>query len=765
MKTTFKSLLLYKSSTILNIIGLSCAFATFMIISMQIKYDVTYNRQNENFSSIYQLSFTDTLEGKRQIMFNRQLPISFKTDIPEIEHITVLNHIYDVKITLIGNGEQENNTIIEPFISCQEDITKIFTFDFIQGDETAFKDPYNLIVSEEFAKKWYNDKSPIGEKISTGNTVFTIAAIIKTLPKNSTLSANIFRNMGDENINDSSEWNYRAYIKLNDNCSKSSLEEKLINSMYKGNMENVAYIADAIPLSEIRYVDGGYDKNFIYIMIVIALSIVLLAAINFINFATSMVPLKIKGINLRKVVGATDTELRMSVIWEAITLSAISFIIALGAVDIFKNSAFSYLISDVSWENNQVVYYLAFGIMAITGVVSGLYPAFYSTSFQPALVLKSSYAMSASGVKFRKALIGFQFFIALSFISATIFIQLQHNFLINRDGGYVKEGIIHVSHGWGWNKHEMLKNELLQNTQIKDIAFSRDAFGTQMGVMGWGRPYSKGRINISSIPVSHNFLDFFEIKIDSGRNFIQNDELSENGYFIMSRAAMDKFQIPLGEKIAGHRKPTDIIGICENVHITNMKVDLEPYAFYIFGKHPWQPLPHAYIKVSGNSKQIFEHIRNSYTKVDPEVIIDMNYLTTELQGAYSNENTTKQIMQAFSFIAIIIALVGVFGLVSFDTKFRKKEIGLRRINGATVNNILSMFSTAYIKIVLISFILSVPVVYYLVTQWINSFPYKIEIYWWVFILSLAMVLLLTTIISITQTLRIARENPINSIKN
>lgn len=762
MGTIFKALLRYKNSTILNIIGLSCAFATFIIISMQIRYDITYDRHNENYDSIYQLTIKDTTKESLSTMINRQLPIKIKESSPYIEFLTVVNIAGDCRLTILGESEKENNVIIQDIVKCEEYITDIFSFNFIDGDKSALKDKYNLIVSEKFVKRWYGNSSAFGKKILWNNTMMTIAATFETLPKNGTINGDVFCNVSDQSINTPSEWSFIPYIKLKANCSESDFEENIIKDIGQGNR---AQYIDTIPMSKIRSIINGYDTNYIYIMMLIALSIVVLAAINFINFATSMVPLKIKGINLRKVVGAKNSELRANVIFESIILAGISFIIALIAVELFKDSSFSYFISDVSWATNKIVYLIAFVIMLFTGIISGLYPAFYSTSFHPALVLKSSYAASASGIRFRKTLIGFQFFIALSFIAITIFIQLQHNYLINRDGGYIKEGIIHVSHDWTYDGHEELRNELLKSPQIKDITFSRSPFGNETSMMGWSRAYANGYMSISVMPVSHNFLDFFEIKIDSGRGFMASDEQAENGYFIMNKTAMEKYELRVGEKVAGHtQEPTDIIGVCEDVHISNMRITIQPYAFYIFGKHPWGNLSHAYIKVSGDPKQIIEHIRSSYIKTDPDVTPEINYLTAELEEAYGEANTTKQIMMSFSLIAIIIALVGVFGLVSFDTKFRRKEVGLRRINGATINDILSMFSTAYVKIVLISFVLSVPIVYFVISKWLELFPYKIGIYWWVFALALAMVLILTVTISIVQTIRIAKENPVNAIQ-
>ncbi len=761
MKRIFKELFRYKSSTLLNAVGLSTAFATFIIISMQIRYDFAYDRYNENYHSIYKIGATDTIKGSRLTNFTRPSINTIGAELPEIECITALARKKYSNITIIGEAEKQSLTT--DLIHCQSEITNIFTFDFVDGNAEAFDIDNAVMVSEEFAQTWYKDSSAVGKQFSWRGSDYTISAVFKTTPQNSTLKSDIFINMGQHDNYNTSDWNYNAYIKLSKNSTKSDIEAKIRAIIPPDLYLLKNKCVDVIPLSEVRYKDEGFDKNQIYILIAIALAIIILASINFINFATAMVPIKIKAINLKKVVGATSASLRANIIIESVILATISFILALALVELFKTSELNSVIADTSWASNKIIYIIAFVVMLVTSTVSGLYPAFYSTSFNPAIVLKSSYAMSASGITFRKILIGFQFFITLVFISLTIFIQLQHNFLINRDGGYTKEGIIHVYSNIN-SHHNDIRNTLLQNPIITDVTFSRNALGTQNITMSWGRSYSKGKFNILCFPVDHNFLDFFDIKILDGRNFKESDTSSENGYYIMSESAMDKYQFTEGEKVAGHSAPTDIIGVYKDIHITNMKVNLEPSSIYIFGKYPWGQLEHAYIKASGDSQQAIEYIRDSYKKLDPNAKVHINYLPFEIEIAYTDENSTKMIMQSFSLIAIIIALLGVFGLVMFDTRFRRKEIGLRRINGATVDNILKMFSISYIKIIVISFVLSVPVVYFMISEWLTIFPYKIDVYWWVFILAFAMVLVLTITISTVQTLRAARENPINAIK-
>ena len=769
MKTILQSLLRFKSSTLLNIIGLSTAFAAFIVIAMQLKYDMEYNRYHENYDSVYML--TQGFAGHGGHIFSRPDATAIQDDLTLAEYTSVHGKRASTHITLMGGNGEEDRFISGIVGTGDANLTKIFTFDFIEGDENAIASIDNIIVSDRFAKKWYGDKSPIGETVKTSGQLYKIAAVYRSLPESNTLRRDMYCNIGDENINNPRNTNYQIFIKVHDGVSRGDLDagvEEVMNGAEHRTNYNQEYKSSVVSLSGVRYEYEGYNRGFVILLFSLAFAIIALASINFINFAISMVPLKIKGINIRKIVGASQTELRVNVVGESLTLSLLSFVAALGLVELFKSTSLNNLLHDSSLETNYIVYIIALGVAVLAGVISGLYPAFYSTSFPSAMVLKRNYTLNVRGVNFKKILIGFQFFVTLCAIIGAIVIQLQYDFMTNRDGGYIKEGVVAVYQhgGLAYDKAEVLQNELLKSPQIKDITFADFSFGVTESPMTWGRGYSKGSMQIALLPVYHNFLEFFNINIVEGRNFTLNDEFSENGHFIMSKGAMDKYEFTPGEKIEGHREPTDIVGVCENVDATSLKAGSEPFAFYVFGKNSWRNAHLCtYIKVSGNSNEIISHIRESYKKIDPNSVIDISYLSDMFDNLYDDENTTKEIMQILSLITIIISLVGVFGLVSFDTKYRRKEISLRKINGATVIDILKLFSVSYIKILLISFVIATPFVFVVESLWLVQFVKCIDSTFWIYILALLILVVLTLTISISQTYVYARENPINALKN
>ena len=769
MKIILQTIIRYKSSTLLNIIGLSTAFAAFILVGMQIRYELTYDRGYSDQESIYALCTQDIIKGTLQGHNNRALPILVKDQVAEIEALSVYGTLNVSRVHKVGENSDESQQFIEVVNTCDEDFADIFELEFTAGNPEALNDPSNAIISDHFAARAFAGESPIGRQIECGDESFTIAAVYRAFAENSHIKPNILVNVGDRYLNFAGGFNYKVYVKLKSGHDPEEVNSKIMPIFAKYFIENGFYdkeVSQLIAIEDIRNCLLGYDNSVIWYMILCVIMIIMVAYINFMNFEIAMIPMKIKSINLRKVVGASVNELRANMILHTVAIVLISFIVSLLIVQLFKISPLNGIISDTSFESNIAVYIIAMVAVILIGVISGLYPALYSTSFQPALILKSNFGVSVAGHSFRNILIGVQFFIALSFIVSSIFIQQQHNYFITQDGGYIKEGILHINHGNSFTSYDILRDKLVKNPQILDVTYSAYPLGgEEANLQCWGETSDDNTFQINE--VYYNFLTFFDIDILEGRDFREGDQQglsssSDNlfdGVFILNKLGANVNAKKVGDNILGDGV---VVGICEDIKLTSLKSKSKSFSLIITGNIN---LEESYIKVSGNSKDIVEHIRKSYREIDPLINIEINLFSERLEAEYGSESKMKNIMQSLSLIAIIIALVGVFGLVSFDTRYRRKEIGLRRINGATVGNILRMFSMSYIKILLVSFCLSVPAVYYIIDKWLANFPYRIDIHWWVFALALLMVLTLTVVVSVTQTLRAACENPVNAIKS
>ena len=765
MKTIIQTIIRYKSSTLLNIIGLSTAFAAFLLVGMQIRYELTYDRGYNDQESIYALCTQDTTTGIYSMAYNRAIPIVVKGQVAEIEALSVYDNLPTSRVYTVSDSGGKLEQFIEEIYTCDEDFVDIFYLNFIMGDPRALSDPASAIISDQFAQRAFGNESPLGKQIECGDERFTISAVYRDFADNSHVKPNILVNVDERCLTYTNAFNYQVYVKLKVESDPELVDDKISPICEKlftdtGFFENET--SELVEIADIRSCCLGYDNSMIWYLVLCAVMIIMVAYINFMNFEIAMIPMKIKSINLRKVVGASVSELCIGMVWHTVVIVVISFSLSLLIVQLFKISPLNGIISDTSFAANHLVYIIAAIVVILIGIVSGLYPAIYSTSFQPSIILKSNFGVSTVGRSFRNILIGAQFFIALAFIASAMFIQQQYNHFISQDGGYIKEGILHINHGDSFTNYYILRDKLMKNPQIVDVTYSAYPLGgEENNLQNWGDE----TINALQVnEVDHNFLTFFGIEILEGRDFREEDRKKQttslDELFILNRLGADIYKKKIGDYIFEDYK---VVGVCENIKLTCLKSESKPFAFLT--TTGYLPLQESYIKVSGNHKDITTYIREAYREIDPLINIEINLFSESLEAEYGSESKMKSIMQSLSLIAIIIALVGVFGLVSFDTRYRCKEIGLRRINGATVGNILRMFSMSYIKILLVSFCLSVPAVYYIIDKWLVNFPYRIDIHWWVFALALLMVLALTVVVSVTQTLRAACENPVNAIKS
>ena len=403
-------------------------------------------------------------------------------------------------------------------------------------------------------------------------------------------------------------------------------------------------------------------------------------------------------------------------------------------------------------------------------VASGVYPALYITSFPPALAIKGTVGSTTKGRTLRYVLIALQFVISISFVICAICIKRQHSYMMNYDMGFNKEYLLTADLPIGsFQARETIQGELLKSTHIKDVAWAAGPL-VNTTRMSWGRPFKDGQIGFDSYPVSWNFLRFMGIEVVEGRDFTESDEVSENGVFIFNQVAKNKFGLTLEDRITGHRGVTDIAGFCEDFQFRPLQYELTPFAFYIFGKEPWWQTTHLYIrceagaKVSDVTEALHETVHN-YAPDYPVEKLNVNFFHHELGYMYQKEKNLTTLVTLFTVIAIIISLMGVFGLVIFETQYRRKEIGVRRVHGSTIGEILQMFNLKFAKLLLICFIVAAPVSWFVIDYYYSTFAYSAPISLWIFALAFSMVAVIVSAVVTVGSLKAATENPVSSLKS
>ena len=795
----------YTTSSVLNIVGMAVAFAAVYLIAVQVKFDLSYNRVIKNSERIYRLEYPSwSGDGTWDCNWNRQLPDEMSAACPEIVTAgsmdMVFNSQYQDEYSVKRNSTIENFTI--KIAGAELEALAVFPFEFIEGGiDDEFKTYYGMIISETVAKR-YNLK--VGDRINYGRGAVnqaqrTISGIYRDFPKPSTMAMGEgYILMPEAGPQDASNWNTTYYVLLHEDASPTKvaakMKETLVDYCRKRGLsdEDIAKEIDLVaprltPIADLYFADDTEAEYYhgsrttTYTLIAIAVLILVISFINFVNFFFALIPSRIRAVNNYKIFGAPTAKLRLNFLFETVGLILVSLFGAAVIVVLFADTPLKeYISTSVAInENWSLAGAIALGVILL-GVVVSLYPAWYITKFSPAFVIKGDFSASKSGRILRYTLVGVQYTISIALIICSFFIYRQHQYMLSRDMGFYKENLLvatipyeAVNGAWSfesdYTKRDALMDKLYQNPQIKAIAWGRGEFTNSR--MQWTRPIENGESEVFNVyAVSWNFLDVMGIQIVDGRNFTTTDEQSETGALIFNQTAAKNLNIDTETSILGHidGKLTPVVGICEDFDFQSAQYNISPYAFLVFGKYAWDLPRIAYIRTVAGADIakvkdfIVDTVMELEPNIDPEKI-NVKFFDNELEMVYQREDKLSTLVTLFSFLSIVISIIGVFGLVLFETQYRRREIGIRRVHGASVGSILQMFNRKYLYIVAICSAVAIPVSYYIIDSWMQQYVYRTPMSWWVYALAVGVILLITIVTVSLRSWSAANENPTNSI--
>ena len=509
-------------------------------------------------------------------------------------------------------------------------------------------------------------------------------------------------------------------------------------------------------------------------LLTVSILVLLIAIINFVNFAMASVPFSIKSINTRRVIGSTRGQQIWAQLWRALGLVLLAFALSVGVMSLAATSSLASNISgSLRVVDNPHIILIGLGVAVLTAFIAGIFPARYSTSFNPAMVLKGSFSLSAKGRKMRSVLVGFQYVISFILILCSLFITVQVKYMKDYDMGFDREQTVEffVNNKIG-NSRETLRQMLLENPNITDVTFAGNQVVSQ-GKMGWGRTYQGQRVQMDCLPVDPNFISFFGMEIAEGRDFTESDNLNPNGTFIVNQAFMAKYPfLRLGLKFSGHQgddMPAEIVGIVKDFNFQPLQYSVAPIVLYNFGSEPWWPLTVGYAKIlPGNVQETFEYIREKCAELDPTFdtsAMGLRFMDESIGRLYQKEDNLNRLITTAALISLLISVIGILGLVYFETQFRRKEIAVRRVHGASVSEILAMLNRYYLIITLVCFVVAVPVAIVIIRSWVATFPYQSPVPVWIFLAALLIIGLITIVTVTLQSRRAALRNPVDSIAN
>ena len=798
----------YTTSSVLNIVGMAVAFAAVYLIAVQVKFDLSYNRVIKNSERIYRLDHPSWSEEGHWVYFwNRRIPAEMCAACPEVEASGAI----DMKGSY-GNSQYQNeysvkrNSTIENFTigvgGTELSGLDVFPFEFIAGGiDDEFKANYGMIISESVAKRCNLN---VGDRINYGRGATNqaqriISGIYRDFPKPSTMAhSEAYVIMPEYGPADEHNWGISYYVMLREGASREEAEQRMLQYVIddcekrgfseEEKKEQLKLITPRLtPIADLYFADDTEpewmhgSRTTTYTLIAIAVLILVISFINFVNFFFALIPSRIRAVNNYKIFGAPTAKLRLNFLFETIGLILVSLFGAAVIVVLFADTPLKeYISTSVAINENWSLAGVMALCVVLLGVVVSLYPAWYITKFSPAFVIKGDFSASKSGRILRYTLVGIQYTISIALIICSLFIYRQHHYMLTKDMGFDKENLLvatlpyeAVNGSWtqvlDYTKRDALIDRLKQNPQIKDIAMSRGQL-TQ-SAMAWTRELPDGtRQEFQVHVVSHNFLQVMGIDIIDGRDFMPSDELTETGALIFNETAAKEFEITAESAIDGHISgaKTPVVGICKDFNFQSAHYEVRPFSFLIYGKYGFDLPRVAYIRTVAGAdiaevrKFITYTVLDISPNSDPEKV-DVKFFDNELEMVYQREDKLSTLVTLFSFLSIVISIIGVFGLVLFETQYRRREIGIRRVHGASVGGILQMFNRKYLYIVAACSAVAIPVSYYIISRWMEQYVYRVEMSWWVYALAVGVILLITIVTVSLRSWSAANENPTNSI--
>ena len=769
----------YKLAATLNILGLSVAFAAFMVIMIQLDYDYGFDKFHKDYDKIFRVERCG--DGWASTFINRPLAERFIESSPHIVAGAIcqsweFNSFFYVADDEAQNYYNENSLIVSP------GFFDVFNFDFVEGSTDAQLAPGSIIIPLSLSRKLFGKEAAVGRQIvlsGWGNQ--TVKAVYRDFPSNTILKNCIYYAIQpNENKNDRNNNNYICYIRVNqasnahllfDNFKRTFDAKAVWGADFDWDKSGYNLRLTALP--DVHFItDVVYDeapkssKQVLSVLFIIALMIIAIASINFTNFSTALTPMRIKNINTQRVLGARQRTLRLTIVFEAVFISLLSYLVALCCILPLLRDPLSRLVdADLSLSAHPLIIGGTALAALLTGFFAGAYPARYMTSFAPALVLKGSFALSPKGKRLRNTLIGIQFITSFALIIGASFMYLQNYFMQNSPLGFDRDDLLVTNIEYIQGHREAFTNQLKSYAGIEDVTYGESLISSTDVFMGWTRTYKGRNINFDVLPVHYSFLKVMGIKITEGRDFRQEDANRQYGVFVFNEAAKKEYALEVGETI---EDAGEIIGFMPDIKFTSFRLEVVPMAFFVWGTQNWGNQPNeAYIKLKAgtNKRAAMDFIRSTLQSFNPNyTFFEVRFFDEVLQGLYEKEISLNALISLFCLLAIFISIVGVFGLVVFDSECRRKEIGIRKVFGASVTGIIIMFNNAYFRILTICFVIAAPLAWYAVSQWLQNFAYKTPMYWWVFLLSYLAVAVITTGTVTFQNWRIANDNPVNSIK-
>jgi putative ABC transport system permease protein len=800
-KIAFRNLVRNKVFSFINISGLAIGLATCLIIMLFIQNELSFDRYNKKAGQVVRVIFRGTVQGQKMNEPNVMPPTAqtLKETFPEVLEATRLR---DFGMPRVKYGEKtyRDNT----FAFADSNFFSVFTIPFIQGDpKTALIEPNTVVITKAVATKYFGSENPIGKMLTfiDGNTVCKVTGVIDKVPDNSHFHFDLFVSMSSTPEARSTSWmesGYYTYLVLPVGYDYKKLEAKLPPVVLKNmapqfiesfgmSMETYLKKGNDLglylqPLTDIHLhsnfaFDLGQagDIRYVYIFGAIAIFMLIIACINFMNLSTAGASKRSREVGIRKVLGSLKQELVRQFLVESIMLTAIALVLAIGlvylALPVFNKLADKNLTLQFTATPWVIPSLVLFGLF--TGVLAGSYPAFYLSSFNPVAVLKGRFTSGKKNISFRSALVVFQFFISICLIICTTVVFNQLNYIRHVKLGYDKDQVVVIPDTWILDKKEgVFREQLLQDPRVVSVSASGYL---PAGPTNNNNYFLRADDNVSQIQktlrydVDYAYIPSMGMEMASGRNF-SKDYPTDSMALIINETAAKAFG--WGNNAVGHnlldpdnhgnkRKSYRVIGVVKDFHFKSLHELISPLVMKMGNNGGTLIVKTTTRDLPG----LLSSMDKRWTALTPDAPFSYSFLDDRFKRTYHSEQTTGLILGIFAGLTIFVACLGLFGLATFTAEQRTKEIGIRKILGATVTGILSLLSRDFLKLVFIAFIIAAPVAWYAMNKWLLDFAYHDAINVWIFILAASAASFITIATISFQAIKAALANPVKSLRS
>jgi putative ABC transport system permease protein len=767
IKITWRNIKNHKLYSFINIMGLAVGMACCILILLWVQDELSFDKFHANYSDIYRT--VPELEDTKYYSNPLALAPTLEGKHPEIIHVA--RFCQRTWLTKYGNDVyNENGALVD------DDFLKIFTFPLLEGSpEAVFASRDSVVITERTAMKYFGTSDPIGRTLLFNNaTELIVTGVLKDVPSNSHLQFDFLapmRLMGDRAIT-SWSWEARTYLLLQKNTSWRDFAEKISGFIMEHDKRTEQKtVLHVQPLSKIHlFALRGTDPIvYVYIFLTIAIAILIIACINFINLSTARSNTRAKEIGMRKVVGAERTDIVRQFIGESILLSAVALVLALGFVYLllpaFNNLAEKQLTLDIA-GNVSTLFVLA-GIILFTGFVSGSYPAFLLSSFHPVNTIRGKNQSGSGGYVLRRVLVVSQFSATIILIIGTILMYRQLNYIRNRDLGLNKDHVVSISMDRELRKsYRSFKNEIKRNPSVLGVTAARrmPTNITHMNPVYWEGRGPEQYVTMTDASVDYDYFETLGMEIIEGRSFSEEYATDQENYILNEVAAgITGLESPVGKMFSVWEDEGRIIGIVKNFHTLSLHNEIGPVVFTLSQRHGSHQ--NIFVKIRPeNVSGTIQFLENKASEFAPNSLFEYRFLDEVFEGQYRSDQRRGSIYRYFTFLAIFISCLGLFGMASFTAEQRTKEIGIRKVLGATVSRIIVLTSKDFLVLLFISNLIAWPAAYFLMNSMLNNYAYRAGIALWVFAASAVAAICVALLTVCLKIIKAAYANPVESLR-